>query len=116
MQLYATIVLVSFLIAFSLKAFSDTVRVVADPTLSFYNIVSFFTWTSDKIKSLAILHLIFIVYEVHSKMAATSAQDARQRNEKLSRVKIVTYTIYGLMTAIESVVRALHLFRFRKDA
>jgi len=28
MQLYATIVLVSFMIAFSLKAFADTVRVI----------------------------------------------------------------------------------------
>ena len=73
MQFYATIVLVSFMIAFSLKAFSDTLRVVTDLSLKYYNIVSFFTWASDKVKSLAILHLIFIVSEVHSKMASSGA-------------------------------------------
>ena len=80
-----------------------------------YKITTFLTWTSDKIKNLAIIHLIFIVSEVHTKMASPSAEDAKQRTQKLSRVKKLTYIVYLLLIASELVVRALHLLMFRKD-
>lgn len=115
MQLYATIVLVSFMIAFSLKAIADAVRLFKTSS-HIYDIFSFLTWTSDKIKNLAIIHLIFIVSEVHTKMASSGAEDAKQRTQKLSRVKKLTYIIYLLLIAFELVVRSLHLLMFRKDA
>ena len=69
--------MISFLLAFSFKAVSDTLRVLPNvkATLTQYNVLSSMTWMTDRIKVVAMLQLGFIVKEVQIRLDSPTPED-----------------------------------------